>query len=75
MQFELSHARSEELCDQTILAIRRLLWIEMRPKTLGVSPLRGTRGRLLAYYASFLNAQNFTKLVCRLRYLAPVRDH
>jgi hypothetical protein len=41
-----------------------------RPKTLGVNPLRRTRGRLLAKYAAFLNAQEFMKLVCRLRYLA-----
>jgi hypothetical protein len=53
MQFELSHVRSKELCDQTILVIRRLLWIEMRPKTLGVNPLRGTSD------ASWPNTRHF----------------
>jgi hypothetical protein len=71
MEFGLTHARSRELCDATMLAIRRLLWDEIRPKTIGARSLRGTRQTPLAKYAPFLDEREFTKLVYLLRDLAP----
>jgi hypothetical protein len=72
VRFGLSHRRSRELCDQTILAIRRLFWDEIRPKLIGASELRRTGGRPLAKYAPFLSPTEFVKLIYLLRNLTPI---
>jgi hypothetical protein len=69
--FGLSHKRSRQLYDLTLLEIRRVLWDECRHQPIGQAKLRGTKGRLLLRYTNFLTPPEFTKFTTLMRDLAP----
>ncbi len=69
--FGLTHRRSRDLYDLTLLEIRRLLWAEAKHEAGSPEQLRGTRGLPLLRYTNFLTPQEFAKLVVLMKDLAP----
>jgi hypothetical protein len=68
----LSHARSRELYDLTMLEVRRVLYsdVSRRGRTVP-GRLLGTRQAWMARYAPLMSADEFTKFVVLMRDLAP----
>jgi hypothetical protein len=69
--FSLSHPRSRQLYDLTLLEIRRALWDETKHSELNPAKLRGTKGLPLLRYTNFLSPQEFCKFACLMKDLAP----
>jgi hypothetical protein len=69
--FQLSHSRSRQLYDMTILETRRVLLGDHRVSMVQPHQLRGTRIEALIKYSSYLSESDFSKLVCLLRDLPP----
>jgi DNA-directed RNA polymerase specialized sigma24 family protein len=69
--YGLSHRRSRQLYDLTLLEIRRALWDETRHEVITRKELRGTKGLPLIRYTNFLTASEFTKFAALMRDLAP----
>ena len=68
----LSHARSRELYDLTMLEVRRLLYGDVsRRQQVHPGQLIGTRCAWMTRYAPLMNASEFTKFVILMRDLAP----
>jgi hypothetical protein len=68
----LSHGRSRELYDLTMLEVRRVLYSELKPHPPIVpGRLIGTRLAWTARYASLLSQQDFTKFAILVRNLGP----
>jgi hypothetical protein len=70
--YSLSHARSRELYDLTMLEVRRVLYddVQRRPQVVP-GRLTGTKLAWLIRYAPLLSAQEFTKFTVLMRDLAP----
>ena len=69
--FNLTHRRSRQLYDLTMLEIRRQLIGERRLPLITPDLLRGTRSEALARYSRFLTEPDFSRLAILLRELAP----
>jgi hypothetical protein len=69
--FNISHPRSRQLHDLTMLEVRRQLIGEKRLPLISPDLLRGTKIAVLARYAKFLSESDFSKLAVLLRDLAP----
>jgi hypothetical protein len=68
----LSHDRSRELFDLTLLEIRRLLYDDLkRPEPIAVGRLLGTRCAWMTRYQPLLSEAEFTKFVVLMRGLGP----
>jgi hypothetical protein len=68
--YGISHKRSRELYDLTLLEIRRALWEEKKHDPIDKECLHGTKGVPLLRYTNFLTEAEFTKLVILLKNLA-----
>jgi hypothetical protein len=70
--YGLSHSRSRELYDLTMLEVRRVLYddVKKRPQVVP-GRLTGTKLAWLIRYAPLLSAAEFTKLAVVMRDLAP----
>ena len=70
--FGLSHSRSRELYDLTMLEIRRVLYNDL-PQRPQIAPgrLLGTRFAWMTRYAPLLDAAEFTKFTTLMRNLSP----
>ena len=70
--FSLSHGRSRELYDLTMLEVRRVLYDDL-PQRPQIPPGRliGTRSAWVVRYASLLDAVEFTKFVTLTKDLSP----
>jgi hypothetical protein len=69
--YGLTHRRSRQLYDLTLLEIRRALWEETKHASVSRERLCGTKGLPLARYWNFLSPVEFTKFCCLMRDLAP----
>jgi hypothetical protein len=69
--YGLDHARSRQLFDLTMVAIRRELISERRLAPVAPVTLRGTKSQALIRYAKILSAQEFTRLAVLLKDVAP----
>jgi hypothetical protein len=70
--YQLSHARSRELYDLTMLEVRRVLYAEVKGRQQIIAGrLIGTRGAWMVRYRLLLTAAEFTKFVTLMRDLAP----
>jgi hypothetical protein len=69
--FDLSHARSRQLYDLTLLEIRRQLINERRLDPVQPADLRGTKIAALIRYANYLCAEDFSRLATLMVNLAP----
>jgi len=70
--FGLSHARSRELYDLTMLEVRRVLYFDVqRRATIYVHRLHGTRLAWMTRYATLMSQDEFTMFVVLMRDLAP----
>jgi hypothetical protein len=70
--FQLSHVRSRELFDLTMLEVRRALYGDVkRHEQIAPGRLLGTRAHWMAEYSPLLSAEEFTKFVVLMRNLAP----
>jgi hypothetical protein len=70
--FELSHERSREIHDLTLLEIRRLLYDDMKPgQPIHPGQLLGRRELWMARFAPVMNDREFTKFVILTRNLGP----
>jgi hypothetical protein len=68
----LSHARSRELYDLTMLEVRRVLYDSRTPRQeIVAGRLFGTRLAWMARYAPLMSAAEFTKFATLMRDLAP----
>jgi hypothetical protein len=70
--FQLSHARSRELFDLTMLEVRRALYDDLRRSEQVVSArLLGTRCGWMVDYRALMSADEFTKFYALMKNLAP----
>jgi hypothetical protein len=69
--YGLSHRRSRQLFDLTLLEVRRAVWPETRHPCITLGELRGTKQMPLSRFHNFLNESEFSKLVALMRDLAP----
>jgi len=70
--FGLTHERSREIFDLTMLEVRRNLYSDiLRTRTIQPGQLFGTRAAWMTRYAELLNSAEFTKFVTLMRDLAP----
>jgi hypothetical protein len=69
--FSITHARSRQLHDLTMLEVRRQLIGEKRLPLITPDLLRGTKIQAINRYAKFLSENDFSKLAVLLRDLAP----
>jgi hypothetical protein len=70
--FRLSHARSRELYDLTMLEVRRVLYDSVKQREQIVAGrLLGTRGAWMTQYSPLLSAAEFSRFVVLMRNLAP----
>jgi len=70
--YSLSHERSRELYDLTMLEVRRLLYPDLPPRPTIISgALAGTREQWMIRYAHLMNANEFTKFVVLMKGLGP----
>lgn len=70
--YNLSHARSRELYDLTMLEVRRVLYCELKSRPpIIAGRLIGTRLAWMARYRPLLSESEFTKFVILMRDLAP----
>ena len=69
--FGLSHARSRQLFDLTMVAVRRELIDERRLTPVAPVALRSTKSQALIRYAKFLSPEEFTRLATLLKDVAP----
>jgi hypothetical protein len=70
--FGLTHDRSRELYDLTMLEVRRVLYDDLPSRqSIPAGRLLGTRFAWMARYQSLLTAEEFTKLVVLMRGLSP----
>jgi hypothetical protein len=70
--FGLSHDRSRELYDLTLLEVRRLLYGDLKHRApIPPGRLLGTRGQWMLRYVPLLTAEEFTKFVTLARDLSP----
>jgi hypothetical protein len=69
--FGLTHRRSRQLYDLTLLEVRRALWQETTHAPVSLGGLRGTKQMPLARYFNFLSPPEFSKFVRLMRDLAP----
>jgi hypothetical protein len=69
--FQLSHARSRELYDLTMLEVRRALYDDVQHEPISPGRLLGTRAHWMAQYQSLLSADEFVKFFVLMRNLAP----
>jgi hypothetical protein len=70
--YGLSHSRSRELYDLTMLEVRRVLYDDLkRRQPIAPGRLLGTRLAWMARYANLMNSDEFTKFVTLMRNLAP----
>jgi hypothetical protein len=70
--FSLSHARSRELYDLTMLEVRRALYGDVkRREQIAPGRLYGTRAHWMARYAPLLTETEFTRFAVLMRDLAP----
>jgi hypothetical protein len=70
--FGLSHARSRQLHDETLLSVRRELIGERRLRPVTPADLAGTKSAALMRYSRYLKPDEFTKLACLMKDLAPI---
>jgi hypothetical protein len=71
--YGLSHARSRELYDLTMLEVRRVLYDDIKPRQpIPAGRLLGTRSAWMARYTPLLTACEFTKFVTLMRELAHI---
>jgi hypothetical protein len=70
--YQVSHSRSRELYDLTVLEVRRLLYDEL-PRRQPIAPgrLAGTRAQWMARFQPLLSEAEFTKLFVLARDLSP----
>jgi hypothetical protein len=72
LAFGLSHDRSRELYDLTLLEIRRLMYDDLPPrKPVHPNQLLGTRARWMMHLAPLMSPQEFAKFVWLARDLSP----
>jgi hypothetical protein len=70
--YGLSHSRSREIFDLTMLELRRLLYDDLKRRSPIVpGQLYGTRSAWMARYQPLLSPAEFTKFVVLMRDLAP----
>jgi hypothetical protein len=69
--FGLSHSRSRQLHDLTLLEIRRELLAERRLAPISPADLAGTKTAALKRYGRYLKPEEFTTLAYLLKDLAP----
>jgi hypothetical protein len=70
--YSLSHARSRELYDLTMLETRRVLYDDLKGRQpIPAGRLLGTRCAWMVRYAPLLTADEFTKFVILVRNLGP----
>ena len=69
--FALSHHRSRQLFDLTLLAVRQVLWAESKHRAVTPGALRGTKQMHLSRFHNFLSPEEFSKFVALMRDLAP----
>src|SRR6516165_8014977 len=70
--FQLSHSRSRELYDLTMLEVRRALYDGVkRREQIAPGQLLGTRCGWMVRYSSLLSSAEFTRFVVLMRDLAP----
>jgi hypothetical protein len=69
--YGLSHRRSRELYDFTLLEIRRALWQETKHLPVDRAKLKGTKGVPLLRYINFLTPEEFSKFCILMKDLAP----
>jgi hypothetical protein len=69
--YGLSHRRSRDLFDLTLLSIRQTLWNETKHREVEPNGLKGTKGTPLLRYTNFLTKEEFSKFVNLMRDLAP----
>jgi hypothetical protein len=69
--YGLTHRRSRQLYDQTLLEIRRTVWDETLHREADPNQLKGTKGLPLVRYTNFLTRDEFSKLVNLMRDLVP----
>jgi hypothetical protein len=68
--YGLSHRRSRELYDFTLLEIRRILWQETKHGSPSRDGLAGTKSAPLLRYSNFLTPEEFGKLAVLMKDLA-----
>jgi hypothetical protein len=61
--FGLTHRRSRELHDLTLLSIRQTLSDKTKHREVDSDRLKGTKGLPLVRYMNFLTRDEFSKLV------------
>jgi len=69
--YGLSHRRSRQSFDLTILSIRQTLWDETKHAPVSRDPLKGTKGSPLVRYSNFLTPDEFSKFAALMKDLAP----
>jgi len=71
--FNLTHSRSRELFDLTMLEVRRTLYDHVKPRREQIIPgrLYGTRCAWMTGFSELLSPAEFTKFVVLLKNLAP----
>jgi hypothetical protein len=70
--YQVSHDRSRELYDLTVLEVRRVLYDDLPPKQpIAAGRLVGTRAQWMIRYAHLMNAVEFTKFVTLTKNLSP----
>jgi hypothetical protein len=69
--YGLSHARSRELYDLTMLEVRRGLYDLKRHQTIDPGQLIGTRCVWMVRYADLMSSTEFTRFFTLMRDLAP----
>jgi hypothetical protein len=70
--YQLSHARSRELYDLTMLEVRRVLYDDVkRREPIAPGKLYGTRCHWMAQYSPLLSSAEFTRFYYLMRDLAP----
>jgi hypothetical protein len=70
--FQLSHARSRELHDLVMLAVRRVLFDDLKPREQIIpGRLLGTRAAWMARYSPLLTESEFTRFCVLMSGLAP----
>jgi hypothetical protein len=70
--FQLSHARSRELHDSSMLEIRRVLYGDLKPrKQIIPGHLLGTRAAWMSRYSPLLTESEFTRFCVLMANLAP----
>jgi hypothetical protein len=70
--YGVSHERSRELYDLTVLEVRRVLYDDLPPKQpIAAGRLLGTRCAWMTRYAHLMDAPEFTKFVTLTKNLSP----